>query len=112
MFVDRGVINLIYAIEPPAPPNWFHFCLKTEAFTALTVGFITLKFEGETRQRIFEIIGGKPLFEVSTLTILAGVCVILGTLVIFGGALIGFKCRDNDCIKGKKRDYFQQHVHE
>jgi len=111
-FVDRGVINLIYSFEPPAPPSFFHFCLLIEGFCAATGAAITLLFPKDVQVSIFETLGAKPIVGVEALLALAALCVVMGTFVIFGGAVIGYSLRKHRKGKVDQRDYFQQHVHD
>jgi len=93
-YVKEGVINEIYAFEPPAPTGFFTFAVMLEASVALLFLIITLlPISKETRTWIFGVFGASPLATVAALTNIAVVCVIVGGLTIGLGAAIAYTTR-------------------
>merc|ERR1711879_136935 len=102
-YVDGGVINMIYAIEPPAPQSFFSFAYVVEGFCALVFAIITLlPIKPETRIMVFEHLGAKPIVGVTILSYVSIFFVLLGGLTIFGGALVAYNVKH--CCKKDRKD--------
>ena len=93
-YVNKGVINDIYAFEPPAPVDFFTFAVVLEATVAASFLTVTLApISTTTRSYVFSVLGASPLVSVSALTKITTVCVAVGGLTIAVGAVLAYITR-------------------
>ena len=87
-FVHQGVINDIYAFEPPAPSEFFRFAVVVEAIVASLFMLVTLApVDNSGRAEMFRVLGGASVVSVHTMSIMAALCVVVGGLTIALGGI-------------------------
>ena len=88
-YVSDGVINDIYAFEPPAPAGFFTFAVVVEAAVAATfLAISTLPISDASRVAIFSAFGGGWIVSVSTLSNVALACILMGASTIAIGGFL------------------------